>query len=193
MQFRNAAVLVMAAGLAVGCATQDADDGAMASMDSVPMAAPMTPAITDGQIAAIVMAVNSADSAQGELAARSGTHADVKAFGKRLATDHGAVNKQATDWATAAGVTPEESDDSRKMKQDAADHMTSLQGKTGADFDKAYIDHVVTSHQQVLDALDQKLIAGAQNADLKKMLTDVRPAIAAHLDAAKAIQTKLNQ
>jgi putative membrane protein len=186
--------LALVAGLAIACEKQDGDDAAVASTDSLsPPAAPAPPAISDAQIAAVVVTANTADSAAGEMAQKSGTDAEVKEFGKRMATDHGAVNKQATAWATAAGITPEENDDVRAMKQDAADATASLQGKTGKDWDKTYIDHEVMMHQQVLDAIDQKLLPNAQNADLKKLLTDTRPAIQAHLDAAKAIQTKLNQ
>jgi putative membrane protein len=43
----------------------------------------------------------------------------------------------------------------------------------------------------VLDALDKLLIPTTENADLKKLLQDVRPAIAAHLEHAKRIQAEL--
>jgi putative membrane protein len=160
-------------------------------MAAPPAATP--PAITDAQIAKIVVTANSADSAAGELAKSKGTNAEVKEFGQRMITDHGAVNKEATDLVTKLNVTPEDSDASRSMSSDAQSNMTALQGQTGAAFDKAYIDHEVTMHQQVLDALDQQLIPGAQNAELKALLEKVRPAIAAHLESAKAIQGKLGQ
>jgi len=41
----------------------------------------------------------------------------------------------------------------------------------------------------VLDAIDKTLIPNAQNAELKATLEKVRPAIAAHLDMAKKIQS----
>ena len=68
---------------------------------------------------------------------------------------------------------------------------TTLGGQTGAGFDRAYIDHEVRYHQQVLDALDNTLIPGAQNAELKALLQQVRPNVAAHLERAKSIQTSL--
>jgi putative membrane protein len=191
----QAMALVMAAGLVVGCAKDEDDTDAGTTTDSLaaaPAPAP-APTLTDANIAAIVVAANSADSAAGELAQTKGTDAEVKAFGKRMVADHGAVNKKATAWATASGTTPADNDDSNKMKSDAQAHMADLGTKTGADFDKAYIDHEVDMHQQVLDAIDQKLMPGAQNADLKALLTETRPAVAAHLESAKAIQAKLNK
>jgi putative membrane protein len=45
----------------------------------------------------------------------------------------------------------------------------------------------------VLDALDKTLIPGAQNAELKALLEQVRPQIAAHLARAKEVQSGLNK
>jgi putative membrane protein len=43
----------------------------------------------------------------------------------------------------------------------------------------------------VLDALDQTLIPGAQNAELKALLVKVRPAFVAHLEHAKSLRDAL--
>src|SRR3954470_14191835 len=64
--------------------------------------------ITDPQIAAIVVAANQVDIDAGNLAAASGSSAEVKAFGKQMVTDHTGVNKQATELVTKLKVTPEE-------------------------------------------------------------------------------------
>jgi putative membrane protein len=103
------------------------------------------------------------------------------------------VNKQAVALATKLKVTPEDNDVSRQLRSGADQNTSNLQGKSGADFDSTYIDHEVTYHQAVLDALDKTLIAGAQNAELKALLEKVRPAIAAHLDRAKQVQGNLGQ
>ncbi len=184
--------LALVSGMAVACAGDDTDDAAVASTDSL-SAAPVAPAITDAQIAMIAMTVNSADSAGGALAQTKGESADVKALGKRIMTDHTALNARATALATAAGMSPEDNDDSRAMRTDAESQIATLQGLSGKDFDKAYMDHVVSHHQQVLDALDQKLIPNAQNAELKQLLTDARAGVEGHLGSAKAIQMTLNQ
>jgi putative membrane protein len=62
---------------------------------------------------------------------------------------------------------------------------------SGAAFDKAYIDHEVAYHQQVLDAVDKTLIPSATNAELKALLEKVRPAFVAHLTHAKELQASL--
>ena len=46
-------------------------------------------------------------------------------------------------------------------------------------------------HQAVLDAIDKTLIPNAQNAELKALLVQSRPAFVAHLEHAKQIQASL--
>ena len=46
-------------------------------------------------------------------------------------------------------------------------------------------------HQAVLDALDGLLIPTTSNADLKQLLENVRPAIAAHLEHARRLSGSL--
>lgn len=184
--------VVAVAGLVVACADADSDDAGEATTDATQTPTPPPPAaMTDGQIAMIAMTANSADSAHGEHAKTAATNAEVKAFAQRMITDHGGLNKQAADLAAKTGLVPEESDDSRGLKSDADAKMQELMGKTGADFDKAYIDAEVDMHQKVLDALDQKLIPGATNAELKTLLQTARAGVASHLESAKAIQGKL--
>jgi putative membrane protein len=153
--------------------------------------APAAPALNDAQIAAIVVAANSADVKVGEQAKTMATNQQVKDFAQRMITDHTAVNKQATDLATKLSLTPEENPTSQSLAQGGDQTVSQLQGLSGAAYDKAYIDHEVQYHQQVLDALDQQLLPNTQNAELKALLEQSRPAFVAHLDMAKQIQASL--
>ncbi|HZI83997.1 MAG TPA: DUF4142 domain-containing protein, partial [Casimicrobiaceae bacterium] len=89
------------------------------------------------------------------------------------------------------GVKPEDNPTSESLKKGGEDNLTHLKGLKGAAFDKAYIDHEVAYHEQVLDAVDKVLVPNAKNAELKALLVKVRPAFVAHLDHAKQIQGKL--
>jgi putative membrane protein len=92
---------------------------------------------------------------------------------------------------TRLKVTPEDNPTSQSLKSGGEMNVAHLQTLTGAEFDKAYVDHEVAYHQQVLDAIDKTLIPGAANSELKALLVKVRPAIAAHLQHAKVLQTSL--
>jgi putative membrane protein len=148
---------------------------------------------SDPQIAGIVVTANQIDVDAGKLAKSKSKNKDVKDFAQLMITDHTAVNKQAGALAKKLGVTPEDSDTSNSLKKGAADNVANLKTLKGAQFDKAYVDHEVAYHQAVLDAIDKVLIPSAQNAELKDLITKVRPAIATHLDHAKHIQASLGK
>jgi putative membrane protein len=122
-----------------------------------------------------------------------GSTADVKAFGKQMVTDHTGVNKQAVDLVTRLKVTPEDNATSKSLKEGGEKNVANLKTLKGKAFDKAYIDHEVAYHQQVLDALDKVLVPNAKNADLKALLVKVRPAFVAHLEHAKHIQETVSK
>jgi putative membrane protein len=157
----------------------------------VPAAEAPKAAVTDPQIAHIVVTANSIDSAMGELAKAKARSAAVKSFAQTMITDHGAVNQQAVKLAQRLKVTPEANDVSRQLQQGADEARTSLESKSGAAFDRAYMEREVQYHQAVLDALDQTLIPGARNPELKALLQGARPAFAAHLERAKQIKSTL--
>jgi putative membrane protein len=191
-RFRLTSLALAAGWLGVSaCAKKEAP-----AVDTTAMATPApaaAPAITDAQIAHNVVTAKSIDSSAGVLAKTKGTAKAVKDFAQMMITDHGGVNKKAVALATSLNLTPEDNDTSRQLKTAADQSMTTLNGLSGAAFDKAYIDHEVTYHQTVLDALDKTLIPGAQNAELKSLLESSRPAFAAHLERAKSVQGTLGK
>lgn len=146
---------------------------------------------SDPQIAGIVVAANQIDINAGKLAKARTKNKEVSEFAQRMITDHTAVNKQASALVKKLKVKPEESETSKSLKSDARKNVANLKGLKGAAFDKAYVDHEVAYHEQVLDAIDKVLIPSAKNAELKDLIIKVRPAIAAHLDHAKMIQASL--
>jgi len=145
----------------------------------------------DAQIAHIVVTANTIDIDAGKKAMSKTKNDKVKAFAKQMVDDHSNVNKQATELVKKLKVKPQDNATSKTMKKDAATFAKSLSSKKGADYDKAYIDHEVAYHQAVLDAIDNTLLPNAQNAELKDLITKVRPAIEAHLEHAKHVQSEL--
>jgi putative membrane protein len=148
---------------------------------------------SDPQIAGIVVAANQIDIDAGKVAKSRSKKKEVKDFAQLMITDHTAVNKQAGALVKKLGVKPEESDTSRSLNSAAKDNLAKLKKLKGAQFDKAYVDHEVDYHQQVLDAIDKVLIPSSKNAELKDLITKVRPAIVAHLDHAKMVQKSLSK
>jgi putative membrane protein len=169
----NPFAIVLAGGLTLSAAT---------ALAQVP---------NDAQIAHIVVTANQVDIDAGKIAADRGTHADVKAFGTMMATDHQGVNALATELAAKLKVTPQDNATSQSLKSGGQKNVAHLKTLKGAAFDKAYIDNEVAYHQAVLDAVDKMLIPGAQNDELKALIVKVRPAFVAHLEKARSIQSSL--
>lgn len=148
---------------------------------------------TDPEIAHIVVTADAVDIEAGQLAAGKTKNAEVKKFAEQMVTDHTAVNKQASELAGKLKVTPKDNATSKSLKAGGDANVQKLKGMKGAEFDKAYVDNEVAYHQAVLDTIDKTLVPSAQNAELKGLIVKVRPAIQAHLDHAKMIQTTLNK
>ena len=147
--------------------------------------------INDAQIASIVVTANQVDIDAGKLAKARSTNKEVAAFAELMVTDHTGVNKAATELATKLKVTPEDNPTSQSLKSGGDKNVAALKSLKGDAFDKAYVDHEVAYHQQVLDALDKTLIPNAKNEELKALLVKVRPAFVAHLEHAKHLQSSL--
>jgi putative membrane protein len=149
--------------------------------------------INDAQIASIVVTANQVDVDAGALAASKSSNAEVKAFGQLMVTDHTGVNHAATDLVTKLKLTPQNNPTSQSLKAGGEKNLAVLKALDGAALDKAYVDHEVVYHQQVLDALDKVLIPGATNKELKDLLLKVRPAFLAHLEHAKHLQSSMGE
>src|SRR4029079_561318 len=109
--------------------------------------------INDPVIASILFTANQVDIDAGKLA-RTSANADVKKFAQLMIDDHTGVNKSATELVTRLGVTPEDNPTSQSLKSEGDKNIAHLRTLKGAAFDKAYIEHEVAYHQQVIDAID---------------------------------------
>jgi putative membrane protein len=152
---------------------------------------PMASQLTDPQIAAITDAANKGEIEQAKLAVRKAKDPQVKQYAQMMIDQHGAEQKKEQQLATTLSLQPETTQMSTQLQTDSQSAISSLSSQSGADFDKAYIDLQVKEHKDVLDAIDNKLIPNAKNAQLKQALTDFRPKVQGHLQKAQEIQQKL--
>jgi putative membrane protein len=145
--------------------------------------------LDDATIVAIFDGANTADIETGELAAKKGTTKEIRDFGAMLARDHKMVRQQGRDLAKKLGVTPTPP----KPDDMAAGHkaaMKKLNGVSGKEFDKAFLEHEVGYHTAVIGAVEKTLLPAIKNAELKELVVKVAPAFGAHRDAAKNMLSK---
>jgi putative membrane protein len=155
---------------------------------ATPVSAPRI-ALDDATIVAIFDAANTSDIETGELGAKKGSTQAIRDFGAMLARDHKTVRQQGRDLAKKLGVTPTPPKDDNSAKEHAA-VMKRLNGLSGAEFDKAFLQNEVGYHDAVITAVQKTLLPAIQNAELKDLVTKVAPAFVAHRDAAKNMLDK---
>ena len=156
-----------------------------------PLAAQATTDLSDPEVAHVAVTANTIDIDAARFAQTRTHNESVRQFAETMIRDHTAVNQQAAALATRLHVTPKDNAVSQSLVSGANDARKLLETAQGAAFDRGYMDREVAYHQAVLDALDKLLIPTTENAELKKLLTDVRPAIAAHLEHARQVRAGL--
>lgn len=149
------------------------------------------PKLNDAEIAHVAVTANSVDIDNAEIATKRAASKEVKAFAETMIRDHTGVNKQASDLAAKLHVTPKANAVSESLRAGEKTAQAKLAGVSGAAFDKAYMDNEIAYHQAVIDAVDKVLVPQTQNAELKALLKNVRPALVAHLDHAKMVRAGL--
>ncbi len=146
--------------------------------------------LTDANIAAIVVAANNADILYADLALAKSQDMEVRQFATMVKMDHESVNEAAATLLGRLSVAPVDNETSFDIRDDAETKRLMLRDLEGAAFDSAYAANEVAYHRTVLGAIDGSLIPGARNAELRALLVQVRPAVAAHLEHAQVLASK---
>jgi len=147
--------------------------------------------LTDANIAAIVVGANNIDISAGKIALARSSNPEVRKFAQTMITDHTAVLNSAVALVTRLGVTPVNNELVAVLSKQSSEHEAVLKTLSGAEFDKAYIDHEVVYHKAVIGVIEDQLIPGASNKELKDTLISVLPAFIAHLKHCEMIQSNL--
>ncbi len=131
-------------------------------------------------------AANQTEVDLGTLAEQKAHNKDVKKFGKHMVKAHTDMDKDAQKWAKKNNVTigtPPQAEMSKGQ-----DTKQRLEGLSGAEFDKAYMQAMAEDHAEDL----QKVTTFEQEAtdkSFRKLLTKARKEIASHKkDADKLVQ-----
>ncbi|MGN8054930.1 DUF4142 domain-containing protein [Pedobacter sp. 22163] len=111
----------------------------------------------------------------GKLALEKSSNPQVKEFATMMVKDHGMANTELMAIAKQKNITlPSTVDDEHKKKMD------DLSKKSGADFDKAYVDAMVSGHKSTLKLMEDESRDG-KDADLKAFATKTAPIVQSHL------------
>ena len=119
----------------------------------------------------------------GNLAQQKAKSQKVKDFGKMMVDDHTKLNNEFKDIASKKSIDlPATVTDGQKKEID------DLSKKSGADFDKAYVDMMIDDHKKDIDAF-KKAEGDVSDNDVKNFITNSLPTLQKHLDAIEAIKS----
>lgn len=150
-------------------------------------AAVMGGGLTDGQIAAIVMAANQGEVQQGSAAQARTSSNTVRQFAQQMVTEHSAALAQAQTLFTQQGITPEPNPTSMALTAESQQIVTQINARTGTSLDRYYMQSQVAVHSAVLATIDTLLLPSAQNGALRNLLQVQRAQVAMHLQEAREI------
>lgn len=178
-----------------GAVTESADSSAAATMpvgaDTMAMAG-AGGQLTDANVAAVLSVADSGEIRPSQAAQQQAQNAQVKEYAQMMVTEHGMLEDSLRALTGRLGVTPAPNAMSQQLRTQADSAMSALQGQTGANFDRAYMQWMVASHQATLTALDTQLIPAIQNAEMRTAVQQqVRPRVEQHLQRAQQIQSSL--
>ena len=122
----------------------------------------------------------------GKMATEKGSHARVKQFGQMMVADHTKAGDELKGIAKSKGMTLPSSLD--PMHQATRDRLAKL---SGAEFDRAYMDAMVTGHQTVEKNMLTEAESGA-DPQLKAFAAKALPTVQNHLKMAQDIQKEVS-
>lgn len=121
----------------------------------------------------------------GKLAQEKSTNAKVKDFGAMMVKDHSKANDELKQLAMSKNVFLPDA-----PLQKHQDKIDKLREKSGADFDKDYVDMMVSDHKEDVDAF-QDAADNLEDADVKAFATKTLPVLKAHLQSIQQIQDSM--
>jgi putative membrane protein len=121
----------------------------------------------------------------GKMALDKSSNPQVKEFATMMVKDHGMANTELTAIAKQKNITlPSTVDDEHKKK------MEDLSKKTGADFDKDYVNAMVDGHKSTLKLMEDESKDG-KDVDLKAFATKTAPIVQSHLEMINKIKDSM--
>jgi putative membrane protein len=121
----------------------------------------------------------------GKLAASKATNPEVKKFAQKMVDDHSKANDELKALAMQKNFSmPTEISSKHKSLMD------KLNGLSGAEFDKAYVEAMVDDHEEDVKKFKDESEDG-KDADVKTWAAKTLPTLQTHLDMIKGIQSKM--
>jgi putative membrane protein len=148
------------------------------------------PPLSDANILALLEQAHITDSAAGALAVTKATNSELRAFARMMVRDHHVLRMEGERVARRLRLTPELPPGDESVAETEATLAMLNGAERGQDFDKAYIDHEVAYHLDVLEAATAAMSL-ARETEVRAYIQKLAPMLRDHLDRAQALQRRL--
>jgi putative membrane protein len=149
---------------------------------------PTTPAAILSQLSM----ANTMEIQLSKMAQKKASSPKVKQVAARLLADHSKNESQLKALAKQLNVTLTPSAGGNPTAADSAAMPSELQGKSGAQFDQAFVQHEIDDHQSNIQKIQSQMLPSAQNAQVKSYLQKTVTAMQGHLASLQQAQKQLS-
>jgi putative membrane protein len=143
------------------------------------------PSDSDKTFLAFAAQADQNEIAVSQVAEQKATNPDVKAFAQKVVREHKQMTASMKPFAQKWGITPPMGPDADHQKE-----IDKLKGMSGADFDKEYMDAMVSDHTAALDKFNTE-VNDTKDPAFKKAVTEGKNKVAAHKNMAYDLKKKL--
>ena len=173
--------------------------GGMGSRDTAPTSAP-APAGTDaGTTEATPPAVlsqmnvsNTMEIQLSRMASKQATSPAVKRIATLLVTDHSKNRKEVTALAKKLNVSLTPAAGGSVTGSDSAAMPADLQGASGAEFDRAFVQHQIQVHENNIQKIQNQLLPAVQEPQIKAYLQKTLKEMQGHLATLEKTEQQLS-
>jgi putative membrane protein len=151
-------------------------------------ASPTTPAAILSQLSM----ANTMEIQLSKMAQKKASSPKVKQVAAKLLADHSKNEAQLKTLAKQLNVTLTPSAGGNPTAADSAAMPSELQGKSGAQFDQAFVQHEIDDHQSNIEKIQTQMLPSAQNAQVKSYLQKTVTAMQGHLASLQQAQKQLS-
>ena len=174
--------------------------GGMSSRDTAPSSVP-APAGTDtggsaeATPAAILSQMNVANTMEMQLsrmASKQATTPAVKRIATQLVTDHGKNRREVTTLARKLNVSLTPATGGNVSASDSAAMPEELQGKSGPEFDRSFVQHQIQLHENNIRKIQSQLLPAVQEPQLKAYLQKTLKEMQGHLATLEKTEQQIS-
>jgi putative membrane protein len=166
-------------------------DSAMGLIDTAPVAVGQAVAarLSGGNVFALLDTTYAALGQLETLAAQHASDTRVRDFAAGSQTQLETQRRAALATRDRLNITAELPD--RDPLEEHAEAMRALEGKRGADFDRAYLEHSIDIHEELLDEVDDAMQGSDLDAAVRTFLEQERRNLEAHLERARELRGQI--